>query len=88
MIADFKLGVVDEPVGAAAAFNRSMSANDSPAPNAPMRRKFRRLIPSQNVWRFPRNVIIEGSPQGRKAGKLGGSRANHIGSCLILIWHS
>ena len=32
-----------------------MSASVSPAPNAPIWRKLRRLMPSQNLWDEPRN---------------------------------
>src|SRR5215470_4859522 len=59
------LGVV---FPSAAARSRSISVRDSPAPNAPIFRKFRREIPSQNCFLGPQIVNIARSPLGSNRG--------------------
>src|SRR5438552_3406621 len=46
----------------AVALTRSISASDRPAPNAPIFRKPRRLMPSQKRWRAPQSVNIAVTP--------------------------
>src|SRR5919202_247890 len=70
MIADFWLVGRPELPGGLAARARSTSARVSPAPNAPIRRKLRREMPSQYRCRRPQMVSIERSP--RKADEGGG----------------
>src|SRR5947209_12363475 len=45
-----------------AAWARSIPASDRPAPNAPILRKLRRLMPSQKRCFWPKMVNIEQSP--------------------------
>src|SRR5262245_39698227 len=59
------------PLLFAAARLRSMSARVSPAPNAPICKKPRRMMPSQNFCFVPQSVSMEYPPLGRK--KLAGA---------------
>src|SRR5258708_22104842 len=93
MMAAFGDGV-GPPVGAVvalAARARRTSASVRPAPNAPMRRKFRRLMPSQKRRRSPRNVSINNPPRQDSGTCLGpyrplgrdrtdGSMLPHVGA--------
>src|SRR5437899_566015 len=71
MIADFWRVCPARPAGTAPSDrSRSMSANDRPAPKAPIFRKLRRLTPSQKPCLFPQNVNMMHPPSGTRFGQL------------------
>src|SRR4051812_20297206 len=66
---------------ACAVLSRSMSASVSPAPNAPIWRKSRRVAPSQNLWDEPRNRSMTWTLE-RTQERWGGTRLRELAGDL------